>query len=181
MISQFASVVTSTSTSTSSGSGTGGYPPSATTFAAGLGLSNFDIAAFVPVGCIFPAASFYDKLVFKTVSPVVVISLLWTPTLVKYITRKESANSARTAARWSLFLLELIVSSVSTSVVQTFACTEFKDDGGYLTAELTLACDASPERKFYQAFSGFMIIVYPIGELFACSDRITTHSEGHIY
>ena len=180
MISQFASVVTSTSTSTSSGSGTGGYPPSATTFAAGLGLSNIDLAAFVPVGCIFPATSFYDKLVFKTVSPVVVISLLWTPTLVKYITRKESANSARTAARWSLFLLELIVSSVSTSVVQTFACTGFDDDW-YLTAELTLACDASPERKLYQAYSGFMIIVYPIGELFACSDRITTHSEGHIY
>ena len=119
VISQFASVVTSTSTSTSSGSDTGGYPPSATTFAAGLGLSNIDLAAFVQVGCIFPVTSFYDKLVFKTVSPVVVISLLWSPTLLKYITRKESANSARTAARWSLFLLELIVSSVSTSVVQT--------------------------------------------------------------
>ena len=89
-----------------------GHRSSASTFAAGLGLSNIHLESFMPVGCIFPAASFYEKLVFKTISRVVVISLVWTPAHIKHTTDKDWANSGRTSARWSLFLLEFIVPGV---------------------------------------------------------------------
>ena len=112
-----------TRASSNSGSSGAGYPPSAATFAAGLGLSNLDLAAFVPVGCLAPTTTFYDLLVFKTVAPLGAVTLMWTPAAAMHIARKDSAPAARTAARWSFFLMELIVPSVSTTVVQTFICS----------------------------------------------------------
>jgi len=152
-----------TRASSNSGSSGAGYPPSAATFAAGLGLSNLDLAAFVPVGCLAPTTTFYDLLVLKTVAPLGAVALMWTPAAVKYIARKDSVPAARTAARWSLFLMELIVSGVSTTVVQTFLCDEF-DDGRYLSAQLTLTCDGPGQRRFYVGYATFMTLVYPIGK-----------------
>ena len=152
-----------TRASSNSGSSGAGYPPSAATFAAGLGLSNLDLAAFVPVGCLAPTTTFYDLLVFKTVAPLGAVTLMWTPAAAMHIARKDSAPAARTAARWSLFLMELIVSSVSTTVVQTFICDEF-DGGDYLSAQLTLACDGSEQRRYYLGYAVFMVLVYPIGK-----------------
>jgi hypothetical protein len=109
----------SVSTSTNN---SGGYPPSAATFAAGLGATNFDLAAYVPVGCLFPAATFHDKLVFSTLAPLAIIAVLWVPSIKERIVGTRSVNAENTAGRWSLFLLELVVSSVSTTIVQTFWC-----------------------------------------------------------
>ena len=162
VVSQFAGVVTRASSS--SGSSGEGYPSSAARFAAGLGLSNLDLATFVPVGCLAPTATYYDTLLLKTLAPLGIVALLWTPAAVKHITRKDSAPAARIAARWSLFLMELIVSGVSTTVVQTFICDEF-DDGRYLSAQLTLACDGASPRRLYAAYAVFMVLVYPIGKL----------------
>ena len=43
-----------------------GYPKAASSFAAVLGMSNVDIAAFVPLGRMAPAAGFHLKLQLKT-------------------------------------------------------------------------------------------------------------------
>ena len=67
-----------------------------------------------------------------------------------------------------MFLLEFIVSSVSTTVVQTFSCARF-DDGMFLRTELVLKCDGSDERKFYLGFAWFALFAYPIGNsIYAC-------------
>jgi hypothetical protein len=169
VVSQFASVVTSTSEN-ASGSSSSGYSSSATTFAAGLGLSNLDVLNFVPVSCLFPETSFYDALVFKTLSPMVVLALLWMNFAYRWIAGKSCANARRTAAKWSLVVLEFIVSSVSTTVMATFQCIEYDDDNGeiknddlYLRAELTLACDGSTKRRLYMAYAGCMVALFPIG------------------
>ena len=121
----------------------------------------------MPVGCLFPAASFYTILLFKTISPVVVVALFWSYAAFKHTTtRNDAADATRFAAQYSLLVLELVVSSVSTTIVRTYSCSEF-DDGWYLAVDLTLACDASPKRRFLQFYAGCMILAYPIGELFA--------------
>ena len=170
VVSQFASVVTTTSENATSSSSSG-YSSSATNFAAGLSLSNLDLIAFVPVSCLFPATSFYDALLFKTLSPLVVLALLWTIPMYQWITGKSTTHVRRTAAKWSLFLLEFIAASVSTTVTQTFECDEYDDDDGadpdddlYLRAELTLACDGSTKRRLFLAYGWCMMLVYPVGE-----------------
>ena len=159
VISQFSSVVMSASVSSDDA---GGYPSSAATFAAGLGMSNFDLASFVPAACLFPATTFYDKLLFSTLAPLVPIALLWLPAFKKRITGTHSTSAEQSAARWSMFLLEFIVSSVSTTVVQTFSCDTY-DDGMFMRAELALKCDGSDERRLYLAYAWVALLAYPIG------------------
>ena len=156
VISQFSSIVTSASGSSSND--TGGYPSSAATFAAGLSVSNFDLASLVPVGCLLPATTFYDKLLFQTLAPLVVIALLWIPSITRSTKKTE-----RSAARWSTMLLEFVVSSVATIVVQTFQCDEF-EDGKFLRVELLLSCKASAQRNFYLVFASVMVLVFPFGK-----------------
>ena len=167
MISQFASVVVSANGSSSNN--TGGYPPSASTFAASLSVSNFDLASLVPVGCLLPNTTFYDKLLFQTLAPLVGIALLWTPSIKRRIIGTRSTSTEQSAARWSMFLLEFVVSSVSTIVVQTYVCDGF-DDGKFLRVELLLSCKASAQRNLYLAFASVMVLLFPFGKplLHAC-------------
>ena len=161
VISQFVSIVTSASGS--SPNNTGGYPPSAEKFAAGLSVSNFNLASLVPFGCLLPNTTFYDKLLFQTLAPLVVIALLWIPSIKRRITGTRSTSTEQSSARWSTFLLEFVVSNVSTIVVQTYVCDDF-DDGKFLRVELLLSCKASAQRNLYLAFASVMVLVFPFGE-----------------
>lgn len=141
----------------------GGYPSSAATFAAGLGVSNFDLEKCVPVACLAPATDFYDHLLFSALAPLVAVALLWIPSIKERITRSSSSRTVqRSVIRWSIFLLELFVSSVSTSVVETL-CDKF-DDGLFLRAELVLKCGGLAERKLYLDDAWFALLTYPVGE-----------------
>ena len=127
-------------------------------------MTNFDLVAFVPLGCLVPTASFYDRLVFQTLTPLIIVALLWTPAAIAYVTGKPSMTSAtRIAARFSLFLVELLVSGVSTTIVRTFSCDKF-DDGWFLSAQLSIACDDSNVRRFYLTYAVFMLLAFPVGE-----------------
>lgn len=72
-------------------------------------------------------------------------------------------SSSRFAAKYSLLWLELVLASVSTTIVETFVCEKF--DGGtfYLNAELTLPCNGSRRRIGWVIYSGFALAVYPFG------------------
>ena len=121
-------------------------------------MSNFDLASLVPVGCLLPATAFYDKLLFQTLAPLVVIALLWIPLITR-----STKNTEQSAARWSTMLLEFVVSSVATIVVQTFQCDEF-EDGKFLRIELLLSCKASAQRNLYLVFASVMVLVFPFGK-----------------
>ena len=83
-------------------------------------MSNLDLVAFVPVRCVFPATTYYDTLVFSTVTPLAVIALLWTFPIGRRIIGKPVAGAEVALARFSLLALEVVVSSVSTTIVQVF-------------------------------------------------------------
>jgi hypothetical protein len=144
----------------------GGFPDPAATFARLLGIANFDLIEFVPMGCMLPdASSFYSKLVIKTVGPIVPVALLWTWPAFHVITganKLRQEPSARFAAKYSLLLMELVLASVSTTVIETFSCSEF--DGDYfLNAQLTRACDRSPKRVAWIVYGCISVAAYPIG------------------
>jgi len=158
MISQFSSVVMSDSSADDSS----GFPPSAATFAAGIGL---DLGSYVPVACLLPGtASFYDALLFKTLAILAFILLLWAKPLFLSATSTRSTDAERGAAQWSFFVLELVVSGVSTTIIQTFLCGTF-DDGEFLRAELVLECDDSTKRRLFLAFAWCMVLAFPIGNM----------------
>ena len=102
--------------------------------------------------------SFYQKLVVKTVGPALVLVLLWLKPLVD-----GKASSSQLASKLSLLWLELIYTSVSTTIFETFACDEFDGEQLYLRVELTLACDGSPVRRGWVIYATFMLFVYCLG------------------
>ena len=149
--------------SASSTRSSGGYPKAASSFAAVLGMANLDIAAFVPLGCMAPEAGFYTKLLLKTLMPLGIFALLWVYPALTRATRGDSASATRFSAQWTLVGLKLLVSGVSTTIVQTFLCEQF-DDGAFLSEDLTLECDGSKGRRGYLGFAAFMVLVYPLGK-----------------
>lgn len=153
-------MVTRSASSTRSGEG---YPKAASSFAAVLGMSNLDIAAFVPLGCMAPEAGFYLKLQLKTLMPLGIIALLWVYPALTRATGGDSASATRLAAQWTLVGLKLVVSGVSTTIVTTFVCDEF-ENGYFLSDDLTLECDGSADRRGYLGFAAFMMLVYPLGK-----------------
>ena len=118
----------STNTADSGGSG---FPEPAATFSRMLGVANFDVIGIIPMGCVLPEATFYSKLVAKTVGPIVPVALLWAWPAFHAITgavKAQQEHSARFAAKYSLLWLELMLASVSTTIIETFVCREFDGD-----------------------------------------------------
>ena len=54
------------------------------------------------------------------------------------------------------------VCCISTSLVQVFVCDRF-DNGSFLRAQLTLACNSSDRRLSWAVFSAIALIAYPLG------------------
>ena len=106
---------------------------------------------------------YYDTLLIKALGPLAIVAMFWMWPLGKAIQGKPSAEARGTAAKLSLFWLEVVLVSVSTTIMQCFPCDSI---GGkyYLRAEVTLGCDGT-RRKVHVAFASLMILLYPIGEL----------------
>ena len=104
--------------------------------------------------------TFYQKLVVKTVGPALVLPFLWLKPLVD-----GKPSSSQLASKLSLLWLELIYTSVSTTIFETFACDEFDGERFYLRVELTLACDGSSVRQGWLIYATFMLLVYSLGAL----------------
>ena len=63
-----------------------------------------------------------------------------------------------------LWLTFLVYSTVSSIVFQAFACDKLDDGGDYLRADYRILCTSDKHRAF-MVYSGFMILVYPVGIL----------------
>eukprot|EP00611_Tribonema_gayanum_P032025 TRINITY_DN9417_c0_g1_i18.p1 TRINITY_DN9417_c0_g1~~TRINITY_DN9417_c0_g1_i18.p1 ORF type:complete len:476 (+),score=98.28 TRINITY_DN9417_c0_g1_i18:542-1969(+) len=130
-------------------------------------------------GCIFDA-SFYQRLLFMTLAPLVPViflgcSWLWSQRRMKQIL--ETAGSASALAvhaevlqrHWTLFLAWtfFIYGTVSSTVFQTFACDEIEEWSSrpynwYLRADYSITC-YDRHYWFYFAYAAVMVLVYPIG------------------
>ena len=159
-----AQTVSQFSVISSSNGDAGAYPEPAASFAAALGVSNLDVLGFVPVNCIWPHTTFYHKLFVKTVGPLVPLVLLWMlpfSKAIRGITGEAYDKAWQLAAQLSLLWIELVLTSVSTTIVQTLVCDDF-DDGRYLRAQLVLPCRGA-NRDFWVGYSIAMVLLYPVG------------------
>jgi len=155
VLSQFVSISDQTGAQTA-------VPEPAASLVQTLAVANLDVAGFVPVGCVFSGLTVYHLLLFKTVSPLLVVGLMWTYPLSRYLRRKSYAEAWLSAARSSLLLIELLLPMISTTVAQVFLCTTF-DNGSFVQVELTLSCDDSVQRRGWVMVALAALIVYPLG------------------
>ena len=137
------------------------YPRIAAAFAKGLGIFNLDFITYMPPECANEKTNFYGKLVMKTIGPLCLIMLLWAHPLLKTARGEEDAGERAAASFRLMLFLELVLPSVSTTVVET--CEKF-DDGRFLMVQLDLSCDHHDTlRLFWVLYAGLFALLYPIG------------------
>ena len=133
-------------------------------------MTNFDALGFVPLGCVTSDVTFYHKLAVKVFAPLVIIGLLWCYPLSKALHGQPNEEASRTIKRVVLLMLELVLPSITTSLIQVFICSKF-DNGSFLREELTLSCDDSGQRARWVAFTVAGLLAYPLGG--KCSPKST--------
>ena len=126
------------------------------------------------VGC-FIEVNFHDRLLWTTITPVVLVCFLGLTYAVAV--RKYGGRSSEIALRnarqkhvsMALLITFLVYSSVSSVVFQMFVCDELDDGNLYLRADYTIMCD-SPKHRALQIYASIMILLYPLGipTLYAC-------------
>jgi hypothetical protein len=122
ILSQFTAILGSTRDS----GGGGVIPEPAATLARGLGVANFDVLSYMPVGCqSMGLGNFYTQLFIKTLGPLVVVAFLWVPALGLRVTGRSYFRAKSIASDFSLMWLELLLPNVSTAVFQTLICGAF--------------------------------------------------------
>jgi hypothetical protein len=151
-------------------------PPLYYKFVRWVSAVNVDVQWLMPSGCLIEM-NFHQQLLVVTLMPLVFIALLgalqcvfvWRNTgivrgLHEFKQRSE-ALAAATVRHSTVFLgfTFLIFSTVSTAVLQTFACDQFSDVGqSWLRADYSILCTSATHRG-YQAYAAVMIFVYPLG------------------
>ena len=106
--------------------------------------------------------TFYHQVVFKVTAPVGIIILLWCYPLYYSMRGRPVAAEKMKVNGLAILLLELVLPTVSTSLVKVFVCHKF-DNGAFLAEELTIRCDDSTHRSFWVAFASTSLIVYVLG------------------
>ena len=125
------------------------------------------------VGC-FLEVNFHDRLLWTTITPVVLICFLgltYAVAVRKYGKSSEInlRNARQKHVSMTLLVTFLVYSSASSIVFQMFACDDLDDGNLYLRADYTIACD-SPKHRALQIYASLMILLYPMGipTLYAC-------------
>ena len=109
-----------------------------------------------------PETNFYTMLLIKTIGPFCFITMLFCIPLACYIAQRPHRQAWHTSARLSLLCLEVALLSITTTIVQTLICDQY-DNGSFLRAELSSACDDSHRREKWVYYAGLMFAVYPVG------------------
>jgi hypothetical protein len=158
------------------------YPKAYNDLVQWMDVMNMNLSWLLSAGCVVHV-SFYTKLLLTTLLPLFVVALLGVIHLiVRYKHSALSVNNSLTntqtqaAARADLidhavtkhslvFLVFtfLIFPSVSTTVLETFACDYLKDTGEHwLRADYSISCDTHT-WNVYRAYAAVMVLIYPLG------------------
>eukprot|EP00611_Tribonema_gayanum_P000843 TRINITY_DN1063_c0_g1_i3.p1 TRINITY_DN1063_c0_g1~~TRINITY_DN1063_c0_g1_i3.p1 ORF type:complete len:677 (+),score=107.39 TRINITY_DN1063_c0_g1_i3:1417-3447(+) len=144
-----------------------------------LNAVNLDLQRVLPLSCLVPGWTFYDKLLVTTLIPlVIVLAVAATSACAQYFARKGKAGNngaketivARAVHKVAsrplyiiLALTFLIYSGVSSVIFQTFACDTLAGSGkSYLRADYSIQCTTATHTRF-KIYAGFMIVLYPVG------------------
>lgn len=140
------------------------YPAVYAAFLSWLDIINLNIGFILSASCIVEM-DFFDRLVFATVGPVLVLALLG-GTYV--IARKTNIGNDDTGNVWhkhisiAIFFLFFIYSSVSHHIFSAFSCETLDDGISYLRADYSVRC-WSDRHVACKAYAGLMVLVYPVG------------------
>ena len=127
---------------------------------------NFDMSWILSIGC-FLEVDFHDRLLWTTITPVVIMGLLGVTYAIAVNNYRASSETLLKKTRQkhvstALLITFLVYSSVSSVVFQMFACDKLDTGKSYLRADYTIDCD-SDKHKALQIYAGLMIILYPVG------------------
>ncbi|CAB1118550.1 unnamed protein product [Ectocarpus sp. CCAP 1310/34] len=142
------------------------YPDVYQDFLDAMDVFNFDLSWVFSTGCIFDI-DFHDRLLVSTISPLVALSFLACTNAAVARTNRGSPRNLQNNV-WQkhvsmgLLLTFLVYSNVSSVLFQSFACEELHDGKNYLRSDYRIECDSSGHKAF-QAYAGFMIVLYPVG------------------
>ena len=141
------------------------YPDQYDAFLSKMTSINLDIGFILSNLCLV-RTDFYDKLLFATVGPLVVLSALFG---ALFIARRRSPNTENLQpilqskrASTGLFILFFVYSSVSFTIFQTFVCDDLDDGMSYLRADYSIVC-SSETHTAYKTYASIMVCVYPVG------------------
>jgi hypothetical protein len=157
-------------------------------FSSGMGVVNLNFAALVSFGCSISSYNFFGRLLLATLLPLIIFMMLLIAYGVQYLVETINYHRSEQLAAEKLALFNgklyslknsyttylfgityLILPMVTTTIFQTFLCTNIDPDhenptepSHYLTADLSISCSSS-EYKDWRIYAILMIFVYPIG------------------
>ena len=141
------------------------YPDEYEDFLSYMGVINVDIGLMLSRSCML-APDFYDRLILATTGPLVVL-LGFAGTF--FVAKKRNRAFSPVYHVWKqkylsvvIFIVFFVYSSVSFTILQTFACDSLDDGNAYLRADYSITCYTNTYTA-YQAYASFMVLVYPIG------------------
>ena len=143
------------------------YPQPAKWVVEHMSLFGLSVLSLSSPECVNPRSNFYTRVLLATLGPLVVIatgiSLFFGYNA--YYNRREHNHEV-----WAYVLafLEFVLSGVSTVVCKSFVCEEIEGEGTVLVEQPTILCvkldgEKSGIRRWWEAYSAIMIVVYPIG------------------
>ena len=140
------------------------FPPIYSSVLRWMGVLKLDIFEVMPFSCYGFSFSFHSSLLLRTLSPLglLAFSSVWTLSF-----RGRNAKLAVIGEKLltvTFFLVFLVYPTTSQLVFSAFNCVSFDDPGKTraLRQDLAIDCD-SAGHQLMQAYSGIMIMIYPIG------------------
>lgn len=142
------------------------YPDTYETFVKRLHFINLDIGDMFSFSC-FIKTDFFDRLVWKTLTPVAVLCALRVTYAIASARNRNATNAVKLTFRrkhlsMAIFALFLVYSSVSRDIFLTFSCEALDSGVSYLRADYGLTC-SSRRHDVFRAYAGLMAVVYPFG------------------
>ena len=141
------------------------YPYEYQRFLNGMKLLDFDLGWMLSASCVVNI-DFHDRLLFATIGPIVVISLLAMTYYVAARMNRQSEGAVQNVQHKHLsavlLLTFLVYSNVSSILFQTFAYEHTEGGELYLRADYRIECDSAKHEKL-QAYAAIMIIMYTLG------------------
>ena len=123
------------------------------------GVLQIELPALMPLDCIV-RASYYERLIFKTVWPLAVYILLFVSAKGLRVRGKE--DQADSLINFLFLIMFLLYPSISSQLLSMFYCYGREDGTSWLRVDLSLDCNTSQHYAML-AYTWIMIGVHTLG------------------
>ena len=132
-------------------------------------IIEIDLPQILPLGCVMPL-TFFDKLVVRTIVPLVVYAALLLVARAYYSSTFYSPVKGGLLVDTVFFIIFLVYPSTATSLFSAFVCVPFEDGSTYLRRDLSIQCTLADgsmtgEYFFMLVYVLLMIAVHTAGSL----------------